>query len=149
MEIERKYLVDSSLWEQLPKPAPKLIKQGYIFKDEQKSIRIRIKDIKGYLTIKTTVSDLSREEFEYEIPLDEAEKMLELTCQKVLSKKRYEIPLGKHLVEVDVFEGKLHGLIVAEIELASEDEKLSLPNWIIKDVSHEKKYLNVHLIEQC
>ena len=78
-----------------------------------------------------------------------AEKMLELTCQKVLSKKRYEIPLGKHLVEVDVFEGKLHGLIVAEIELASEDEKLSLPNWIIKDVSHEKKYLNVHLIEQC
>ena len=149
MEIERKYLVHHDLWAAVQKPNPKIIKQGYLYKDKEKSVRIRIKDQKGYITIKSSVSVISREEFEYEIPLADAEKMLKLTCPKVLSKKRFEIPYLKHLIEVDVFEGKLEGLIVAEIELKDENEEIYLPIWIDKEVSDDQNYLNVHLIELC
>lgn len=149
MEIERKYLVHHDLWAAVQKPNPKIIKQGYLYKDKEKSVRIRIKDQKGYITIKSTVSVISREEFEYEIPFADAEKMLKLACPKVLSKKRFEIPYLNHLIEVDVFEGKLEGLIVAEIELKDENEEIYLPNWIDKEVSDDKNYLNVHLIELC
>lgn len=149
MEIERKYLVHHDLWAAVQKPNPKIIKQGYLYKDKEKSVRIRIKDQKGYITIKSSVSVISREEFEYEIPLADAEKMLKLTCPKVLSKKRFEIPYLNHLIEVDVFEGKLEGLILAEIELKDENEEIYLPNWIDKEVSDDQNYLNVHLIELC
>jgi CYTH domain-containing protein len=92
-------------------------------------------------------SALVRSEFEYEIPLVEAEALLR-QCSKVLSKTRFEVVVDSHVWEIDVFHGKLQGLIVAEIELSREDETFVLPDWVGKEVTADKSYLNVNLIER-
>lgn len=146
MEIERKFLVNESLWSQLNKPTPKRIKQAYLSDDSNCTVRVRTKGPKGYLTIKGKSVSISRSEYEYEIPLEEAEKMIAEFCPKVLSKDRYEIQVGKHLWEIDVFHGKLAPLIVAEIELSSEDETFELPDWLDQEVSDDVEYYNSRLI---
>jgi CYTH domain-containing protein len=146
MEIERKFLVDESLWSQLNKPTPKRIKQAYLSDDSNCTVRARTKGQKGFLTIKGKSVGISRSEFEYEIPLAEAEKMIAAFCSKVLSKDRYEIQFGKHVWEVDVFHGKLAPLIIAEIELSREDESFQLPEWVGKEVSDDIEYYNSRLI---
>lgn len=148
MEIERKFLVVADLWEQLEKPVPKRIMQGYLSDAENCTVRVRTKGKKGFVTIKGKTVGISRTEYEYEIPLEEANAMIAEFCPKVLSKDRYEIMIGKHTWEVDVFHGKLAPLIIAEIELQSEDEVFELPEWVGKEVSDDVNYYNSRLIQR-
>jgi adenylate cyclase len=149
MEIERKFLVDKLEWEKVTKPVPKKIVQAYILNSPEKTVRVRIKGFKGYLTIKGATVGISRSEFEYEIPLTEAQEMIDLFAEKTIEKTRYEIQVGKHLWEIDEFHGKLTGLLIAEIELESEDEAFEKPNWALEDVSTDINYFNAQLIERC
>jgi CYTH domain-containing protein len=149
MEIERKFLVDKLEWEKVTKPVPKKIVQAYILNSPEKTVRVRIKGFKGYLTIKGATNGISRSEFEYEIPLAEAQEMIDLFAEKTIEKMRYEIQVGKHLWEIDEFHGKLEGLLIAEIELTSEDETFMKPDWATEDVSNDINYFNAKLIERC
>lgn len=144
LEIERKFLVNKDLL-QLPNHGKKLI-QGYIWSDPQKSLRIRIAGEKAFLTIKSGNDILKRSEFEYEIPLADAQELFDL-CDAKIEKTRYLIPMDQYTWEVDVFHGDNQGLIVAEIELSSSEEQIKLPEWIDQEVSNDPKYLNVSLIE--
>ena len=146
LEIERKYLID------LEKISPLengiRIKQGYLSTDKNAVVRVRAKNDKAYLTIKGSNSGIARLEFEYEIPLDEANEMLEKLCQKpVIDKTRYLINHENHTWEVDVFYGDNEGLVVAEVELSSEDEHINLPIWIKEEVSHDDRYFNSNLMK--
>lgn len=144
LEIERKYLVKLELLK-LPKEGKKLV-QGYIWSDPNKSLRIRIAGEKSLLTIKTGTNPLSRSEFEYEIPMQDANELLAL-CDSKIEKTRYLINFNNLTWEVDVFEGENKGLIVAEVELSFEDQEIILPNWIEQEVTNESIYLNVELIK--
>lgn len=148
-EIERKFLVDTSRWNAVEKPIPFVIRQGYLSSEINATVRVRIKNDRGFLTIKGKTVGISRAEYEYEIPLKDAENLLETMCSKVLSKKRFAIPVGNHTWEVDEFEGKLAPLILAEIELKSEDEPFEKPTWATEDVSDQAKYYNSNLVENC
>jgi len=105
-----------------------------------------VKGTKGFLTLKFGADMLSRNEFEYEIPFEEACELL-THCEKVLQKTRYEIPAGDHVWEIDVFSGALDGLMLAEIELSDADETIQLPSWVGEEVTHDPRYLNVNLIK--
>jgi adenylate cyclase len=113
----------------------------------ERTVRIRIRDEKGFLTIKgnTNTSGLSRFEWEKEIPVDEAKALLHLCEKGVIDKIRYEVKVGRHIFEVDEFYGENKGLIVAEIELQSENETFEKPIWLGKEVTHEIKYYNSYL----
>jgi CYTH domain-containing protein len=149
MEIERKFLVDKEKWELVSKPKPKRIVQAYLVRLPEKTIRVRIKDEKGFLTIKGPTVGISRSEFEYEIPLNEANELIEQFADKTIEKYRFEITVGNHLWEVDEFHGKLEGLMIAEIELTSEDEAFEKPDWVTEDVSLDQQYFNSNLVERC
>jgi CYTH domain-containing protein len=149
IEIEYKFLVNEEKWNALSKPEPSLIVQTYIHKSKEVTVRVRIKGTSAFLTIKGKTTGVSRSEFEYEIPISDAEEMIEQFSTKHIRKYRYEIPMGKHIWEVDVFEGKLKGLTLAEIELDSEDEIFEKPDWVTKDVSLDASYYNAVLIEKC
>lgn len=148
-EIEYKFLVDAAKWEAVDKPEPEAIVQAYLQREKARTVRVRTKGGRGYLTIKGATTGVTRAEFEYEIPLEEVNEMistLELPC---LQKKRYEIHHGNHLWEVDVFEGKLDGLIIAEIEVSSEVEAFDIPDWVTENVSFDPQYYNAELILRC
>ena len=149
MEIERKFLVDKKIWDLVEKPKPKKIIQAYLFRSPEKTIRVRTKGNKGFLTIKGKTTGISRSEFEYEIPLKEAEQLISEFADKVILKNRYEIKVGDHLWEIDEFHGKLDGLLIAEIELTSENEYFVKPIWALEDVSTDINYFNAKLIERC
>ncbi len=145
-EIERKYLVKNQIWDKIIKPDFVLMHQGYIMDAGGTTIRVRIADEKGLLTIKSNQNRLSRDEFEYEIPLADAVNIFENLCSKKLKKRRYKIIYFEKLWEVDVYLGNLEGLIVAEIELNSEEETiLERPIWIGDEVSYDSKYSNASL----
>lgn len=145
-EIERKYLVINEEWEKIEKPNFLLIYQGYIMDQEGTTIRVRYTNEKGFLTIKSNQNGISRDEFEYEIPFDDAVNIYENLCSKKLIKRRYKITYYEKLWEVDVYLGKLEGLIIAEIELNSEEETiLERPIWIGDEVSYDTKYSNTSL----
>ena len=148
MEIERKFLVKKQLWEAFEKPSPNRIVQAYLLNSAEKTVRIRIKGTKGYLTIKGPTHGISRAEFEYEIPLIDAEELISTFAEKVIEKFRYEISFKNHLWEVDVFTGKLDGLYLAEIELNSEEEHFELPEWVGEEVSTDPNYYNSNLINK-
>lgn len=148
-EIEYKFLVEKDKWNTLEKPEPSLIVQAYIHNSKELTVRVRIMGNQGFLTIKGATVGVSRTEFEYEIPVEEAEEMISQFSEKHIRKLRYEFPFGKHTWEVDVFEGKLEGLILAEIELESENEVFEKPDWIGEDVSFDSEYYNAVLIERC
>ena len=148
MEIERKFLVKKQLWEAFEKPSPNRIVQAYLLNSAEKTVRIRIKGTKGYLTIKGPTHGISRAEFEYEIPLKDADELISTFAEKVIEKFRYEISYKNHLWEVDVFTGKLDGLYLAEIELNSEDEHFELPEWLGEEVSTDPNYYNSNLINK-
>ena len=148
MEIERKFLVKEQLWEAIEKPSPSRIVQAYLVNSAEKTVRIRIKGTKGFLTIKGPTQGISRSEFEYEIPLKDAEELISTFAEKVIEKFRYEISFKNHLWEVDVFTGKLEGLYLAEIELNSEDEHFELPEWVGEEVSTDPNYYNSNLINK-
>ena len=146
IEIERKFLVNHAHWEQLEKPVGEFYRQGYLLTDPQKTIRVRQTSDKGFLTIKGVSVGATRSEYEYEIPFEEAKELLDQFAVAELSKVRYKIFLGNHIWEVDVFSGKNQGLIVAEIELKSEDETFDIPDWIDREVTGEERYYNSNLV---
>ena len=146
IEIERKFLVNHDQWELLVTPAGEFYRQGYLLTDPQKTIRVRQTSDKGFLTIKGISVGATRAEYEYEIPFEEAKELLDQFAVAELSKVRYKIAIENHIWEVDVFSGKNQGLIVAEIELESENEKFVLPTWIDREVTGEEKYYNSNLV---
>lgn len=148
-EIEYKFLVDAAKWEALDKPQPESIVQAYLQREKERTVRVRTKGGRGYLTVKGATTGVTRAEFEYEIPAEEVNEMIATLKLPCLQKKRYEINHGNHLWEVDVFEGKLDGLIVAEIEVSSEDEAFEIPDWVTENVSHDPQYYNAQLILRC
>ena len=145
IEIERKFLVRQEIWAQLEKPDGEFYRQGYLLTDPTKTIRVRQTSEKGFLTIKGISVGASRAEFEYEIPQEEAKDLLDQFSVSELSKIRYKILFENKLWEVDEFLGENEGLMVAEIELQSEDETFSTPNWIDEEVTGEEKYYNSNL----
>ena len=144
-EIERKFLIKPSEWAKLDKPGGKHLRQGYLVSDPNKTIRVRTTDDNAWITIKGISVGASRLEYEYQIPLGEGLELLDNFAEAELEKLRYEIHHQEKLWEVDVFLGDNNGLIVAEIELDSEDEKFELPEWVAEEVTQEKKYYNSNL----
>ncbi len=148
MEIERKFLVDKVLWALQAKPAGQKIIQAYLVNTPEKTIRVRTKGAKGFLTIKGPTIGISRAEYEYEIPVYEAEELIQQFAVQHIEKTRYEITVGKHVWEVDEFGGKLAGLMLAEIELTAEDELFERPEWVTIEVSEDVNYFNSNLIQR-
>ena len=148
-EIEYKFLVDHDKWNTIEKPVPELIVQGFISKSEDAVVRVRIKGDKGFLAVKGKSNGISREEFEYEIPLNDAEELLLNFTSKQIRKYRYEIDIDGRKWEIDEFHGALEGLILAELEVNSEDDEFTKPDWIGKDVSTDPEYYNAVLIDRC
>lgn len=144
-EIERKFLVDKSIWQKVEKNSGEMYRQGYLLTDPNKTIRVRQTSEKGFITIKGLSVGATRPEFEYEIPFDDAKELLNQFAISELSKIRYKIIFEDKLWEVDEFLGDNLGLIVAEIELKSEDESFALPHWIDREVTSEQKYYNCNL----
>ena len=142
-EIERKFLVKKELFK--PTVEGEYIAQGYLSSTPERTVRVRIKNHCGYLTIKGRNTGISRSEFEYEIPENEAKELLELCEPSIIIKHRYNINFNGSKWEVDLFEGDNEGLIVAEIELKSEDEIFSKPDWIDEEVSFDVRYYNSNL----
>ncbi len=145
-EIERKFLTHSTLFIEESFSSNK-IEQGYLNSHKDRAVRVRIKNKKGYLTIKGSSNQLgtTRFEWEKEIPLAEAQQLLKLCEPGVISKTRYLVKKGKHTYEIDVFEGENKGLIVAEIELSNENEPFEKPNWLANEVTGQIKYYNSQL----
>lgn len=145
-EIERKFLVKDSTYKKLC--SGKLYKQGYLFSNPDKTVRVRLVDNKGFLTIKGKGNGLTRDEFEYEIPSADAEEILQKMCHKpFIEKTRYTYSYMGHTWEIDEFHGENEGLVVAEIELENEDENFEVPEWIGEEVTYDKKYFNSNLIK--
>ena len=144
IEIERKFLVKQSPCHLAKKS--RHIKQGYIVHDQKQVIRVRKKDRDYFLTIKGSNKGISRLEFEFPISKNDAEELFLHFCQTaIIDKTRYYIDHEGHTWEVDEFHGANNGLIVAEIELVSEDEKFKIPEWAGKEVTSNKKYYNMNL----
>lgn len=145
-EIERKFLVKNEDFKNLA-TAKKKIAQGYLNTHPERTVRVRISNDEGFLTIKGkgNESGMTRFEWEKEILFDEA-KALILLCEKgVIEKTRFEIPVGNHLFEVDEFYGENEGLLIAEIELSSETENFEKPDWLGIEVTNDEKYYNAYL----
>ncbi len=148
IEIERKFLVKSNAFKA---KAAKIIhiKQAYLSSVPERTVRLRILEKKAFITIKGIRSEsaVSRYEWEKEIPLKEAKELLEICEPGLIEKNRFYIKSGKHTFEVDEFYGENEGLIVAEVELASEDEEFLKPEWLAEEVSMDMKYYNSMLIK--
>ena len=149
IEIERKFLIDSNLWNKVEHGLGEHFAQAYLCSDSFRTVRIRTTPTQAFLTIKgrSQTGELGRLEFEYEIPLTEGQEILAKLTQKNLEKIRYRIPIAKHIWEVDVFLGENAPLIIAEIELNHELETFEKPPWILEDVSHDHRYSNSYLVE--
>jgi len=145
VEIERKFLVDPEKWQELTKPEGTVFRQGYMLRDALKTIRIRVTDSKGFITIKGQTTGISHSEHEYEIPVKDGNELLAAFCDAVVSKIRYCISFAGKLWEVDVFSGDNEGLIVAEIELDDELEAFDQPDWVAAEVTGDERYYNSNL----
>lgn len=144
-EIERKFLVKGDAWRRLAEGT--LYRQGYLNSVKERTVRIRTVGERAFLTIKGITVGSTRVEYEYEIPVADCNAMLDgLAEQPIIEKKRYRIPFGEHTFEVDEFFGENLGLIVAEVELKSEDEVFARPDWLGDEVGHDPRYFNSNLI---
>ncbi len=145
LEIERKFLVKNDSWKKEVSNSFSL-KQGYLSSNPDRTVRIRITEQSAFLTIKSKSQGISRQEFEYTIPLNEAKELL-LLCEKpIIEKIRYLVKIESHTWEIDVFEGENKGLTIAEIELSDENEEFEIHAWIGKEVSDDSRYFNSNLI---
>jgi adenylate cyclase len=152
IEIERKFLLKNDNWKPLVTKSSNL-KQGYLqsgIEDTQKSsVRIRIYDNNANINIKSAGLTVKRLEYEYDIPLQDAEQMLDSLCNNVVVEKtRYYVPYGSHVWEIDVFAGENTGLVLAEIELNAVDEEFEKPDWVAEEVTHDRRYYNSYLVKQ-
>ena len=147
VEIERKFLLSGDGWMRLGEPV--FFRQGYLSSDKQRVVRVRIEGDRAVITIKGANRGATRGEWEYESPVADAAELLDGLCeQPLIEKYRRRIPFGGHVWEVDEFLGVNAGLVVAEIELASEDEAFEKPDWVGEEVTHDLRYLNSNLIKQ-
>jgi len=145
VEIERKFLLQGAAWRTLGEPI--LLRQGYLSLDPARTVRVRIEGARAFLTIKGKSVGATRGEWEYPIPVSEAVELLDGLCQQPLVEKvRRRIAIGPHTWEVDEFLGANAGLLVAEIELASEHEVFETPDWIGREVTGDPRYFNSNLI---
>lgn len=145
IEIERKFLVKGEDWRFLA--TGQTYRQGYISTVRGIAVRVRIAGDRAYLTIKGKTQGMTRQEFEYPIPLNDAETMLDTLCDRpLIEKTRYAIQLGNFFWEIDEFFGDNQGLILAEIELIDENQEIDLPTWIDREVTDDPRYYNVNLV---
>ena len=146
MEIERKFLVVSDDYRQSAHAQIRIV-QGFLNTDPIRTVRVRLYDNKGYLTIKgiSNRSGTSRKEWEFEISAEEASELLELSTDPIIEKTRYLVSVDNHLFEVDEFVGLNDGLVVAELELNDENEEFPRPDWLGKEVTGDPKYYNAQL----
>jgi len=147
IEIERKFLLSNNTWRDEVVKSSR-IRQGYMGIIDKASVRIRIQGDKANINVKSATLDIRRMEYEYEIPLDEAEEMLDQLCnQPQIDKTRFIVKRDGHVWEIDEFYGDNEGLTVAEVELGSEDEAVIKPDWIGEEVTTDPRYYNVSLIK--
>lgn len=145
-EIERKFLVVGDAWKQRA-DAGTPMRQGYMFGSEKSSVRVRVAGDRAWLNIKSATLGITRTEFDYAIPVEDAHEMLETLCDLPLIEKiRYHVRHGDHVWDVDVFSGANAGLVVAEIELNDADESFQKPDWAGDEVSDDPRYYNVCLV---
>jgi adenylate cyclase len=144
-EIERKFLVSGEAWRETAEGTR--YRQGFLSTEPERTVRVRVAGPRGSITVKGKNVGARRAEFEYEIPVADAERMLDTLCQRPLIEKiRYTLPVGPHTWEIDVFEGSNAGLVVAEIELSSEDEAFEKPEWVGDEVTDDPRYFNSNLV---
>ena len=143
-EIERKYLVKGTAWQTLAKET--VYRQGYLSTVQERTVRVRTIEDKGYLTIKGISVGATRTEYEYQIPVEDANAMLDELCERpIIEKKRYVLEYEELIWEIDEFAGVNRGLIIAEGELSDENQKVVLPNWVGEEVTGDPKYFNSNL----
>lgn len=142
-EIERKFLVADNSWRD-GSPGVR-ISQGYLSRDADRTVRVRIGGENAWLTIKGRTQGITRAEFEYAIPVAEARELLALCLPSVIDKTRYEVDFAGHVWEIDVFHGDNDGLVVAEVELDDESVNPEIPPWAGKEVSDDDRYYNSNL----
>ena len=146
-EIEHKFLVRDQRWREQVYRSIKM-RQGYLVSDATRSVRVRIAADAAHLNIKSATLGVSRSEYEYPIPLEDAREILNTLCrQPLLEKTRHLVRYGDHVWEVDVFEGDNAGLIIAEVELTREGEDFARPPWLGEDVSHNIRYYSSYLAQ--
>ena len=147
LEIERKFLVTNDSWQESANRS--VIRQGYLSRDIERTVRVRVKDDKAYLTVKGRNKGAVRTEFEYEIPRIDGDAMLDsLALRPLIEKTRATIEFAGKLWEIDCFFGENQGLVVAEVELSSENEEIELPEWVGAEVTHLPRYYNSSLSER-
>ena len=145
-EIERKFLVKGDEWRTLATGTA--YRQGYLSTKKGCTVRVRLVGNQGYLTIKGSTKSISRAEYEYPIPAKDAIEMLDNLCEaSLIEKTRYKIEFAGLTWEVDEFAGENQGLIIAEVELADENQTIKLPDWIGKEVSDDPRYFNANLVQ--
>lgn len=150
-EIERKFLVKNDGWKKFA-GEPRSYRQGYLSETDKTCTRIRIiDDMIGLMTIKSREPSMQRDEFEYKIPIAEANQLIALAISPILEKTRYKIPINDGLFwEIDVFKnGKLGGLIIAELEIPTQDHEFEIPEWLGFEVTHNPNYYNSALAQRC
>jgi len=146
IEIERKFLLKNDGWRKLGNG--ELYRQGYLSTDKERTVRIRTIGEKGYLTIKGRTQGTRREEFEYDIPFEDANLMLDVLCKRpLIEKTRHKIYYKDFIWEVDEFMGENKGLIIAEVELKDVNQSLSIPEWIGREVTEDPAYYNANLVK--
>ncbi len=145
-EIERKFLIKNETYKQKACKISSIV-QGFLNSNPNRTVRIRVQDKKGFITVKglSNKSGTTRFEWEKEIPYNEAKKLLELCEPNLIEKKRYAVKVGKHTFEIDEFFGENKGLTIAEIELATEKEPFKKPNWLGKEITGDVRYYNSNL----
>jgi adenylate cyclase len=145
-EIERKFLVRGDAWRALARGTT--YRQGYLNSAKERTVRIRTADSQAFITIKGMTVGATRFEYEYEIPLGDAKEMLETLAEKpLIEKTRYKIQVGNLTWEIDEFLGENTGLIVAEVELKSEDQTFDKPVWVGDEVTYDPRYFNANLVK--
>ncbi|HGO9299281.1 TPA: CYTH domain-containing protein [Neisseria meningitidis] len=144
VEIERRFLIENNKWHQYA-DEPLLLKQAYLSVEKERTVRVRIVGQRAWLTLKGYISELSRSEFEYEIPLADAEKMMETMCPFKMEKWRYLVRWGGSLFEIDVFLGENAPLVVAEIELPDENADFDRPDWLGREITSDGMFTNAYL----
>lgn len=144
VEIERRFLIENDKWHQYA-DEPLLLKQAYLSVEKERTVRVRIVGQRAWLTLKGYISELSRSEFEYEIPLADAEKMMESMCPFKMEKWRYLVRWGSSLFEIDVFLGENAPLVVAEIELPDENADFDRPDWLGREITSDGMFTNAYL----
>ncbi len=148
VEIERKFLVKNDTWRKLAREKGLSIRQGYLSIAQKATVRVRRIGNLAFMTIKSKVSGLRRSEFEYPLPVADADQMLDQLCRKpIIDKIRYRIPAAHLAWEIDDFFGENAGLVVAEIELKSESDKFEMPSWLGPEVTGMKRFYNSSLTQ--